>query len=79
MDNLFFPAHALKAMTADSITAEDVYHVVGDWDDRLEYPNGRTEYIGTVEDGRRVTVILESDGQTVVTAWWNKRWNRRRR
>jgi len=53
--------------------------VVGDWDDRLEYPNGRTEYIGTVEDGRRVTVILESDGQTVVTAWWNKRWNRRRR
>lgn len=79
MDDLIFPAHALKAMAADSITTEDVYHVIGDWDDMFDYPNGRTEYVGTIEDGRRVTVVLENDGETVVTAWWNKRWNRRRR
>jgi hypothetical protein len=78
VDHLIFPDHAWKAMAADSITDEDVYHVIGDWDDMIEHVDGRTEYIGTIADGRHITVVLESDDQTVVTAWWNKRRSRRR-
>ena len=73
MPDLIFTGHAWREMARDSITEDDVYQVVGDYDTILEYDSGRTEYGRWVDDSRWIAVIIEDDGQTVVTAWEDKR------
>mgnify|MGYP000913354123 CR=1 FL=1 len=79
MENLVFPAHALAAMRRDGLTEDDVYAVIGDYDDIVEQDTGRVEYAREMTDGRYVVVVMEDDGVTLVTAWWHKRRGRRRR
>jgi hypothetical protein len=55
-----------------------VYHVVGDFDERVEQDNGRIMLTG-VWEGRVVVVVMESDERTVVTAWERRRDTRRHR
>ena len=68
MDVLTFTSHALREMRRDSITVEQVYHVVSDADDTLDQDDGRTAFGRMSEDGWWITVVLEGDGRTVVTA-----------
>ena len=80
MDELIFPEHALEEMLTDSITEADVYTVVGDYDELIErLADGRSEYGRMKDDGRWFMVVVENDGQTLVSAWWDKRRSRRRR
>lgn len=79
MDEIIIPPHAADEMQGDSITEDDLYEVVSDYDDIIEHVDGRTEYSRILEDGRYVVVVMEDDGQTVVTTWWDKHRSRRRR
>lgn len=79
MDDLSFELHALEEMQADSLTEEDVYRVVGDYDDIVERNDGRTVLSRALEDGRHVTVVIETEARIVITAWLDKRRTRRRR
>jgi hypothetical protein len=79
MPDLIFQPHVRTAMQVDSITEDEVYHAVGDYDTILEYDDGRTEYGRWFDDGRWIVVIIEDDDRTVVTAWEDKRRRRRRR
>ena len=79
MDDLVFLPHALEEMQADSLTEDDVYTVVGDYDDIIERDDGRTVYGRLLDDGRLVVVVIEHDGESVVTAWQDERRSRRRR
>jgi hypothetical protein len=79
MDDLIIPEHALEQMQRDSPTEDDVYTVVGDYDEIVERPDGRTVYSRLLDDGRHVTAVIEDDGVTVVTAWVDARRSRRRR
>ena len=78
MDELNFPGHALDEMGNHGVSEEDVYAVVGDYDDAIDYDDGRTEYVRTMKDGRTIVVIVESDAETIVTVWQRK-WRRPRR
>jgi hypothetical protein len=79
MADLIFPEHAWREMSRDSISEDEVYHVVGEADDVVVRANGRTVYTGTLDDGREVVVIVDDDGETVVTVWqWKRRRPRRR-
>ena len=78
MDDLIFPLHAREEMSNHNVSEDDVYQVVGDYDEEIPYDNGRTEYVRTMEDGRTIVVIIESDNETVVTVW-QRRWRRPRR
>jgi hypothetical protein len=78
MDDLSISDHALEQMQRDSLTEDDVYIVVGDYDERIEQVGGRTEYARDLDDGRHI-VVIEGDEQTVVTVWWDKRRSRRGR
>jgi hypothetical protein len=64
-------------MAPDSISEDDVYHVVGDADEIIEQSDGRTVFSRVMDDGRQIFVVVEDD-QIVITAWWNKRGSRRR-
>ena len=64
-------------MRADQIQADAVYHVTGDYDQRLDRDDGRTEYVG-VWEGRTIVVILEADGKTIVTVRERKQRRPRR-
>ena len=79
MDDLIFSGHALVEMQSDSLTGDDVYTAVGDYDQRIERDDGRTVYSRLLDDGRYVVVVLEDDGRTVVSAWWDARRSRRQR
>jgi len=79
MNDLIIPKHALDEMQRDNLTEDDVYTVVGDYDEMIEQVRGRTEYARTLDDGRYLVVVIEDDGRTVVTVWLNKRRSRRRR
>lgn len=80
MDDLIFIEHALVAMQADSITEDDVYSVIGDYDEAFQHiADGRTEYGRKMDDGRWFVVVVENDGMTVVSVWWARRRSRRRR
>ena len=79
MDDLSFPEHALKQMQRDSLTEDDVGIVVGDCDESIERVDGRTVYSRMLDDGRHVTVVIEDDAITVVSAWVDKRQSRRLR
>jgi hypothetical protein len=78
MADLRFPGHARKEMGNHGVSEDDVFRAIGDYDDAIEYDDGRTEYVRTMEDGRTIVVILESDDETVVTVWQQK-WRRPRR
>ena len=80
MDDLIIPEHALEGMRTDSITEDDIHTVVGDYDEKIErLTDARTVYGRMMEDGRWFVVVIESDGETMVTAWWDRRRSRRRR
>ena len=79
MDDLVLPVHARDQMQRDNLTEDDVYTVVGDYDEKIERIEGRREYARELDDGRHVVVVIEDDGVTVVSAWWNKRRSRWRR
>ena len=76
MEDFRFSPHALREMARDNIPADAVHHVVGDADEVTEQDDGRTTYTGTWE-GRAIVVVIEDDGETVVTAWERKRDRRR--
>ena len=78
MDDIIIPKHAADSLQDDGLTMDNVFTVVGDYDDRIERTvDGRTEYGRTLEDGRYVVVVIEHDGLTMVTAWQDKRRSRR--
>jgi hypothetical protein len=80
MDDLVIPEHARIAMQTDNMTEDDLYTVVGDYDEAFErVDDGRTEYGRMMDDDRWFVVVIESDGETVVSAWWDRRRSRRRR
>ena len=64
-------------MRADQIPTDAVYHVIGNYDQRLDRDDGHTEYVGAWE-GRTIVVILEVDGKTIVTVWERKQRRPRR-
>lgn len=43
MDDSVFPTHALDEMSNHGVSEDDVYRVVGDYDEEIPYDNGRTE------------------------------------
>jgi hypothetical protein len=78
LDDIIIPEHAWEAMQADSITEDDVFTVVGDYDEVIErITDGRTEYSRMMDDGRWLVVVIEKDGETMVSAWWDRRRSRR--
>jgi hypothetical protein len=77
MRDFVIPDHAIKQMAADNITEDDLYTAVHDYDEILEYSNGRNRYSRFLEDGRHIVVVIEHDGETVVTAWLDKQRSRR--
>ena len=80
MAGLIFQAHVLAEMADDNITVDEVYLIVGDYDGIIEREvDGRTEYDRMMDDGRRLVVVIEYDGMTVVTAWEDRRRGKRRR
>ena len=79
VDDLVIPEHARDQMQRDSLTEDDICIVVGDYDEKVERIEGRTEYARELDDGRYVVVVIEDNGMTIVSAWWNKRRSRRRR
>ena len=60
-----------------SIPEDAIYHVVGDYDERWDRDDGRTEYLGEWE-GERILVVTEGDEDagplTVVNAIPEERW-----
>ncbi len=76
MDDLIFTAHALIEMARDHITADGVYHVIGDADEIFERTDGRTEYIGKWD--RRTFMVLTVNDEVVITAFELKRLRPRR-
>ena len=79
MDDLEFEPHAREGVQRDSVSEDEVYHVVGDADEEIDRDDGRTEYWRILDDGRQIVVVVEDDTGTVKTVWWNKRRSRRRR
>jgi hypothetical protein len=79
VDDLVFPEHARDQMQRDGLTEDEIYTVVGDYDEKIERNDGRTEYARELDDGHYVLVVIEDDGVTIVSVWWNKRRSRRRR
>jgi hypothetical protein len=79
VNDLVFPEHARDEMQTDGLTDCDVYTVVGDYDEKIERNEGRTEYVRELDDGRYAVVVIEDDGVTVVSAWWHKRRSSRSR
>jgi hypothetical protein len=73
VDQYTFPHHARDERQADSLSEEDVALVIGDYDEMIAREDGRAEYSRVLDDGRHVTVVVEGDDETVVTAWWDKR------
>ena len=79
MDDLTFDPHALDEMASDSISADEVYRVIGDSDVEYDLDSGRTRYERRMDDGRQLVVIVDWAYFIVRTAWWDKRGSRRRR
>ena len=77
MNSYRFSPHALREMARDNIPYDAIYHVVGDADDVIEQDDGRTMYEG-IWEGRAIVVVVEADGETVVSAWERKRESRRK-
>ena len=77
-EDLIFDEHAREEMQRDSIAEDDVYTIVGDYDEIIERPGGRTEYGRMLDDGRWIVVVV-ADETIVKTVWWDKRRGRRQR
>ena len=78
LDDIIIPEHARESMRADSVTEDGVFTVVGDYDETIErIADGRTEYSRMMDDGRWFVVVMENDGETMVSAWWDRRRSRR--
>ena len=78
MEDLEFDPHAREEMARDTVSEDEVYHVVGDADEVIERPDGRSEYARMMEDGRRIVVIVDEESRTVETVRWDARRSRRR-
>ncbi len=78
MADLVFTAYARMRMRMRHLPEEAVYHVVEDADEIIERDDGRTEYIGAWQ-GQTLVVVIEDDGETVVTIWDRKQRRPRRR
>ncbi len=78
MDEYTFPDHARDERQADSVSEDEVLQVISDYDDMIGREDGRAEYSRMLDDGRLVTVVVEDDGETVVTVWWDRRRSERR-
>ena len=80
---LEFDPHATDQMRIRQIPEEAVYHVVGDYERRIDRDDGVTEYFGTWE-GREILVVLrwrddeELEGFVITTVEHNSRSRRRR-
>jgi hypothetical protein len=69
MPDLIFGGHALDEMQRDSVSADEVYLVVGDADVEYERNDGPTRYERLLDDGRYIVVMVQDDIQTVITVW----------
>jgi hypothetical protein len=78
MADLIFIDHVRIRMAERHLPEAAVYHVVEDADEIIEREDGRTEYIGTWE-GLTLMVVVEDDGETVVSVWDRKQRRPRRR
>ncbi|MDP8924686.1 MAG: DUF4258 domain-containing protein [Chloroflexota bacterium] len=78
MDEYTFSDHARDERQADSLSEDDIALVVGDYDEKIAREDGRVEYSRMLDDGRWMTAVVEGDGETVVTVWWDKRRSERR-
>jgi len=79
VDQLIFDPHARDEMARDSVTEDEVYTVVGDYDEKYERENAPTRYERMLDDGRLIVVMVDEPARTVRTVWWDKRNSRRRR
>ncbi len=78
MSDLVFPDHVRIRMAQRHLPEAAVYHVVRDADEILERDDGRIEYTGLWE-GQTLMVVIEDDGETIVTVFDRKRRRPRRR
>lgn len=78
-DDFILSGHALESMQDHGLTEDDVYAVLGDYDEEMTYDDGRMRLGRMMEDGRWLVAIVEADGKTVVTVWQDKRQSRRYR
>lgn len=78
MTDLVFPGRVRIRMVQRQIPEAAIYHVVEDADETIERDDGRTEYIG-VWEGQTLMVVLEDDGETVVSVFDRKQRRPRRR
>ena len=78
MEDLEFEPHARDEMASDTISEDEVYHVIGDADEIIERQDGRSEYARMMDDGRWIVVIVDQESRTVETVWWDTRRSRRR-
>ena len=79
MEDLEFEPHARVELARDSVSQDEVYHVVGDADIEYERNDGRTRHERMMDDGRLLVVIVEDAIRMVRTVWWDKRNSRMRR
>jgi hypothetical protein len=77
VDDLNFDEHARDEMARDSVSADDVHLIVGDYDERYERGNAPTRYERILDDGRLIVVMVDEPARTVRTVWWDKRNSRR--
>ena len=79
---LRFDPHAIDQMRGRHIPDDAVYHVIGDYDRRVDRRDGVTEYFGTWE-GRELQVVRlwrsdeERDGYVITAIVRNIRRRRR--
>ena len=78
MEDLEFIPDSREEMARDEVSEDQVYHVVGDADEVIVRPDGRSEYARMMDDGRWIVVIVDEESGTVETVWWDKRRSRRR-
>ncbi|MCC6177502.1 MAG: DUF4258 domain-containing protein [Chloroflexi bacterium] len=76
MDDLIFTRYAREEMARDSISEDEVYHVIGDADEEYERDDGRIEYGRILGDGRQICVVVGDVTRTIWTVFWNKRGSR---
>lgn len=83
MYRLDFDPHALDQMSVRQIPQEAVYHVIEDFDRRIDRADGVTECFGTWH-GRDLLVVVrwvdedEEDGYVITVIDTNtRRWRRR--
>ena len=83
MDHLEFDPHVLLQMGRRELPTDAVYHVIGDYDDRIDRRDGVSEYFGTWE-GRDLLVVVRwydedaGDGLVITAIDTNTRKRKRR-